>query len=213
MLTVSILGNGPSLKFFQKINSPNNLIIATNNIFFLKHFNVINQSNNFYTAYDERFFKKGFANWFLNLQKFRGKIFFQSSWKHRKELIKLKKINYYLPKKNYSLVKSYSKMFADTDNLKSSVVITRAIPLALSLGVKVINLYGCEFKYKFNSNSKLTSGSYFYKEKNYGFEHSNLSAQIWSKIQYHKLKRIKSFLSNHNITLKDLTINGNLKFI
>ena len=30
-------------------------------------------------------------------------------------------------------------MFADTDNLKSSVVITRAIPLALSLGVKVIN--------------------------------------------------------------------------
>ena len=51
---------------------------------------MLEQSNNFYTAYDERFFKKGFANWFLNLQKFRGKIFFQSSWKHRKELIKLK---------------------------------------------------------------------------------------------------------------------------
>ena len=60
MLSASILGNGPSLKFFKNTNKFNNFVIGTNNVFYLKQFNLINQVNNFYTAYDERFFKKGF---------------------------------------------------------------------------------------------------------------------------------------------------------
>ena len=95
MLSVSILGNGPSIKFYRKKNSFNDLIIGTNNIFYLKQFNLIKQENNYYTAYDERFFKKGFENWTHHLERFKGKIFFPSSWKNKKELKNLKKINFF----------------------------------------------------------------------------------------------------------------------
>ncbi|MDA9627113.1 hypothetical protein N9S53_01485 [Candidatus Pelagibacter sp.] len=213
MLSASILGNGPSLKFFKNTNKFNNFVIGTNNVFYLKQFNLINQENNFYTAYDERFFKKGFPEWVNQLERFKGKIFFPSAWKNKKELKNIKNINYSFPKKNYNLVKNYSKMFSNTDNLKSSVVINSAIPLALSLNVKFINLYGCEFRYRLDVNSRLTNSSYFYNEKNYGFEHTKSTEQIWSNIQRQKLKKIKLFLAEHKVILIDKTINGNLNFI
>jgi hypothetical protein len=213
MLSVSILGNGPSIKFYRKKNSFNDLIIGTNNIFYLKQFNLIKQENNYYTAYDERFFKKGFENWTHHLERFKGKIFFPSSWKNKKELKNLKKINYCLPKHNYNLVRDYLKMFSSTDDLKSSVVINSAIPLALSLKAKLISLYGCEFRYKLDKDSKLTGSSYFYKEKNIGFDHTRSTEKIWTNIQLQQLRKIKSFLGKHNIVLRDMTINGSLKFI
>ena len=213
MLVANIFGNGPSLKFFKLKNISNNFIIGTNNIFYLNQFNLINNEKNFYTAYDERFLKKGNKDWLNQVKNFKGKVFFPQSWKNLKELNKIKKINFSLPKKNFNLVQSYMKLFSNSDDLKSSVIITSAIPLALSLEVDLINLYGCEFKYNLDKNSKLTKNSYFYKKENYGFEHSKKTEKLWSKIQYNKLKKIKSFLNNHNVALKDMTINGNLKFI
>jgi hypothetical protein len=201
VLVANILGNGPSLKFFKLKNISNNFIIGTNNIFYLNQFNLINNEKNFYTAYDERFFKKGVKDWLKQVKNFKGKVFFPPYWKNKKELDHIKNINFSLPKKNFNLVQNYMKLFSNSDDLKSSVIITSAIPLALSLKADLINLYGCEFRYKLNKYSKLTKDSYFYKNKNYGFEHSKKTEELWSKIQYNKLKKIKLFLSNHNVAL------------
>ena len=51
------------------------------------------------------------------------------------------------------------------------------------------------------------------KHKNNEFEHTKSSEKTWSEIQYLKLKKIKFFLAEHNIILRDMTINSNLKFI
>lgn len=213
MLNASILGNGPSLKFFKTSDNINNLIIGTNNIFYLNQFNFIKQKNKFYTVYDERFFNKGFVKWIHQIKKFKGKIFFPKVWKNKKELKNIKNINYSLPKKNFNLVKNYLKLFHNVDDLKSSVIINSAIPLALSLNVKSISLYGCEFRYRLDINSKLTTRSYYYNQKNYGFEHTRVTEQLWSDIQCQKLKKIKLFLLDNKVTLKDMSIYGKLKFM
>jgi hypothetical protein len=214
VLNVSILGNGPSIKFFKGCSSHNNLIIGTNNIFYLKQFNIFNPLNTFYTVYEERFFKnKKTKIWLNQVKNFKGEVFFPNDWKNRVELKNIPNINFSLPRSNEKIIKNYLKMFCDKKDLKSSVIIECAIPLAISLKAKLINLYGCEFKYKLDNKANLTKNSYFYTQKNDGFEHTKKSEKIWSEIQYLKLKRIKIFLTKHDIVLRDMTINGRLKFI
>jgi hypothetical protein len=213
VLNVSILGNGPSIKFFKGYSSHNNLIIGTNNIFYLKQFNIVNPLNTFYTVYEERFFKKKAKIWLNQVKNFRGKVFFPNDWKSRVELKDIRNIKFSLPRSNEKLIKNYMKLFCDKKDLKSSVIIESAIPLAISLKAKLINLYGCEFKYKLDNEANLTKNSYFYKQKNDGFEHTKKSEKIWSEIQCLKLKKIKIFLAEHDIVLKDMTINGSLRFI
>jgi hypothetical protein len=214
VLNVSILGNGPSIKFFKGCSSHNNLIIGTNNIFYLKQFNILNPLNTFYTVYEERFFKnKKTKIWLNEVKNLKGEVFFPNDWKNRVELKNIPNINFSLPRSNEKIIKNYLKMFCDKKDLKSSVIIECAIPLAISLKAKLINLYGCEFKYKLDNKANLTKNSYFYTQKNDGFEHTKKSEKIWSEIQYLKLKRIKIFLTKHDIVLRDMTINGRLKFI
>ena len=94
MLNVSILGNGPSIKFFKGFSSHNNLIIGTNNIFYLKQFNILDPLNTFYTVYDERFLKIKSKVWQNQLRNFKGKIFFPQEWKNRIDIKNIKNINY-----------------------------------------------------------------------------------------------------------------------
>jgi hypothetical protein len=213
VLNISILGNGPSIKFFKQYSKPNNLIIGTNNIFFLKQFNILNPSNTFYTVYDERFLKKKTQIWINQIKNFKGKVFFPDNWKNRIEFKNTHNIKFSLPKSNEVLIKNYLRMFCDKKDLKSSVIIECAIPLAIAFKPKLINLYGCEFKYKLDRDANLTKNSYFYSHENKLFEHTKNSEKSWTEIQNFKLKKIKTFLAEHNIVLKDMTINGNLKFI
>jgi hypothetical protein len=213
VLNVSILGNGPSIKFFKGCSSHNNLIIGTNNIFYLKQFNILNPLNTFYTVYEERFFKKKSRIWLDQVKNFKGKAFFPNYWKNRIELRNIHNIKFSLPRSNEQLIKNYLKMFCDKKDLKSSVIIECAIPLAISLKAKLISLYGCEFKYKLDKKENLSKNSYFYNHKNDEFEHTKKTEKIWSEIQNLKLKKIKIFLAEHDIALKDMTINGSLKFI
>jgi len=210
MLSVSILGNGPSVKFFKNFLFDSDLLIGTNNIFYLRDF-FRTKKNKIFTAYDDRLLKN--KEWTENVLKFKQKIYFPPEWINHKKFTQKKNIYYNLPKMNNLIVFKYLKLFSDKIDLKTSVILEKAIPLAIACGATRINLFGCEFNYKIDNQNNQTSKTYFYSKKNSEFEHTKKSESIWSELQIRKLKIINKFLLCHNIIIKDFSFSGKLCFL
>ena len=211
---IIILGNGPSIKKFQFKSIKNSLIIGTNNLIYNKLFS--QNKNYIYTAYDKSFFKNN-INWLNAINKSRCKIFFS---KKDKNLVlnnlKIKIKNFDLLKTE-TKVKNFLNKFSTKKSLMSTVIIERALPLAIYLALKnkisVINLFGCEYNYFLKKNGSLSYRSYFYRKKNIFFKHTIHTSEKWKLVNIRKFLKIKSYLKNLKIKIIDNTKNGSLNFL
>jgi len=212
---IIILGNGPSIKKFQFKSIKNSFVIGTNNLIYSKIFS--QNKNHIYTAYDPSFFKKKNINWINAINRSKCKIYFS---KKNKILIskKLKiKINDFDLLIKNKFVKRFIKIFSNKKKLMSTVIIERAIPIAIDLAIKNeishIKLYGCEFNYFLKKNGNLSNKSYFYGKNNNFFEHTKVSADKWREFNVNQFKKIKVFLNNFEVFISDKTPNGSLNFL
>jgi hypothetical protein len=215
MKNIIILGNGPSIKKFRFKSIRNSFIIGTNNLI---HNKIFSQNKNYiYTAYDESFFKNNNIKWLNAINRSKCQIFFSKNDKNS-VLNDLKiKINNFDLLKRKTAVKNFLNKFSTNKNLMSTVIIERALPLAIYLAVKnkisVINLLGCEFNYFLKKNGRLSDRSYFYGKKNIFFKHTINTSEKWKLVNISKFLKIKSYLKSLKIKIIDNSKNGSLNFL
>ena len=215
MKYIKILGNGPSIKNFNYNFRDDNIIIGTNNIILDKKFS--QNKNYIYTAYDKSFFKKKNVKWLNALNESKCQVYFtKKDYFYVKSFLKKKIKNFNFLKK-YKFINKFIKKFSTYNNKLSTVIIERAIPLSLYIAmtykIKFINLYGCEFNYYLNKKGKLTYKSYFYGNNNKYFRHTLDSATKWKEYNIKKFVKIKFYLNNLGLFIKDKTPNGSLNFL
>jgi len=208
-----ILGNGPSIKKFKYKKNAN--VIGTNNLIYKKKFS--QNKKYIYTAYDENFFKNNNIKWINAINKSKCQIYFSNqNKKFISKNLKIKVKNFNLLKKK-KIVKDFIKKFSTKKKLMSTVIIERAIPIAIYLAIndniKRIKLYGCEFNYYLKKNGKLSIKSYYYGKKNIFFKHKRTTADKWSKLNIKKFKKIKFYLNKFGIFISDKTPKGSLNFL
>ena len=194
----AILGSGPSLERFLQTNKEYKAIIGCNSLVSETWFRKAKEA--IYIAHERRLINRQF---FTYLERFEKKIYFSKDLlseikKNFIEFKNLKKIMSFdtVVQKNID-VKKYKKISTTVSDLNKNVILDYSIPLALHLGYKEIDLYGCDFTYGSSAEP-----SYYHEGGTIGnFVHSKVSAKEWSGESLARYKKVEVFLKTLDIKI------------
>ena len=192
-MDVKILGSGPSLSLFDFIKDTKNCkILYCNSLIYKNKFREIDNAT--YVAHDKRLYCPEFVE---KIKSISHKVIIEGDLKQIFIQNKISLKNKTVIRNKKFLGNHLFQKMENIPDLERNVVLDLALPTALGLGAKNIELFGCDFDYFLSGNNKPG-----YAVKNKGrFDHTYESAQIWAKRSSIFFQKITDFFSNHNISI------------